>query len=353
MKITIFSPSGVVLERTRLQLAVKRLKMLGATVTIDTDARARFQRFAGDDDIRLHAIARIAQSDADVVLAARGGYGLTRLLDRIDWTQVARIVSGGMRWVGHSDFNTFQLALLAHTGAITWAGPMALADFGCENSGLNVAPEDPSIPAGLDEVTVGCFMEAMRGELEAIGFRTEKGFDGLQASGVLWGGNLSMVCSLLATPHWPQVKNGILFLEDINERPYRVERMLLQLHQAGVLSQQKAILLGDFGQWQPSKVDRGYGLKQAVTYLRSVCDTPILTGLPFGHVQTKVMLPIGALTDLAVTGRDVLLFWGHTPYAKMPLDPRALDEDSDAQHSADGCGCGCNGVCGHVFRLRL
>ena len=162
---------------------------------------------------------------------------------------------------------------------------------------------------GVDDVTRDCFAEAMSGELEALGFRTEPGFDGLQLRGQLWGGNLTMVLSLLGTPHWPKLRGGILFLEDVGEHPYRVERMLLQLHQAGVLQRQKAVLLGAFSDWRKSPLDRGYTLKTVVARLRSVCDTPILTGLPFGHVQTKVTLPVGLRVELAVQGRDVMVGW--------------------------------------------
>lgn len=91
----------------------------------------------------------------------------------------------------------------------------------------------------------------MSGELEAVGFRTEAGFDGLDVKGTLWGGNLCMVSSLLGTPHWPRIKGGVLFLEDVNEHPYRVERSL-QLQQAGVLDAQKAVLLGAFTDFRPS-----------------------------------------------------------------------------------------------------
>ena len=162
---------------------------------------------------------------------------------------------------------------------------------------------------GVDDVTQGCFVEAMRGELEAVGFRTEPGFDGLQVRGTLWGGNLCMLASLLATPHWPKIKGGVLFLEDVNEHPYRIERSLLQLSQAGVLEAQKAVLLGSFTEFRKSPLDRGYSLRGAVQHLRSVTKTPILTGLPFGHVPTKVCLPVGARTTLLVDGRDVLLGW--------------------------------------------
>jgi muramoyltetrapeptide carboxypeptidase len=83
-----------------------------------------------------------------------------------------------------------------------------------------------------------------------------------------------MLCALLGTPHWPKVRGGILFLEDVAEHPYRVERMLLQLHQAGVLASQKAILLGAFTEWRKSPMDRGYDLKSVVEYLRALTGCP-------------------------------------------------------------------------------
>lgn len=293
-QLTLFTPSGVVARAAPVRLAARRLAGLGYAVALDESALARHQRFGGDDEVRLAAIHRVARNEPDIALATRGGYGLTRLLDRIDWKLVARSVERGTRWVGHSDLTALQLGLLAHAKGVTWAGPMACYDFGGE---------------AVDEVTRDCFAEAMSGELEAVGFRTEPGFDGLDVKGVLWGGNLCMVNSLLGTPHWPRIKGGLLFLEDVNEHPYRVERSLLQLHQAGVLDAQKAILLGTFSDWKKSPLDRGYGLKTMVDTLRRVTRTPILTGLPFGHVPTKVTLPVGARVQLVVQARDVLMGW--------------------------------------------
>ena len=149
----------------------------------------------------------------------------------------------------------------------------------------------------------------MTGALEAVGFRTEAGFDGLEAQGVTWGGNLAMLCSLLGTPHFPKVKGGVLLLEDVAEHPYRVERMLLQLHQAGVLASQKAVVLGAFTDWKKSPLDRGYSMKTCVEHLRAVTGVPILTGFPMGHVPTKVTVPFGMKVTLVVQGRDVLLGW--------------------------------------------
>ena len=298
ISLHVYAPAGVELRTPALKLARQRLGALGYAVTMDASVKARHQRFAGDDDARLATIHRVAEAAPGVAMACRGGYGLTRLLGRIDWPLLARAVERGTRWVGHSDITALQLGLLAHTGATSWQGPMACDDFGrADDAG------------GTDEVTVGCFTEAMSGALEAVGFRTEAGFDGLDVKGRLWGGNLAMVQSLLGTPHWPKISGGVLFLEDINEHPYRVERALLQLHQAGVLARQKAVLLGDFSGWRKSPLDRGYTLKSAVAHLRSVCATPILTGLPFGHVPTKLTLPVGAKVQLVVQGRDVLVGW--------------------------------------------
>ena len=294
----VYSASGVELRTAALKLARQRLGAMGFEVTLDPSVRARHQRFAGDDDARLETLHRIADAAPSVAMACRGGYGLSRLLDRIDWPRLARSVEQGTRWVGFSDLTALQLGLLAHTGATSWHGPMACDDFGRSDEG-----------GGVDDVTRDCFAEAMSGELEALGFRTEPGFDGLQLRGQLWGGNLTMVLSLLGTSHWPKLRGGILFLEDVGEHPYRIERMLLQLHQAGVLQRQKAVLLGAFSDWRKSPLDRGYTLKTVVARLRSVCDTPILTGLPFGHVQTKVTLPVGLRVELAVQGRDVMVGW--------------------------------------------
>jgi muramoyltetrapeptide carboxypeptidase len=302
--LTLFSPSGVIAQAAPLQRAVRRLAELGFEVAVDADAKLRRQRFAGDDDARLAAIHRVAAAAPSIAMATRGGYGLTRLLDRIDWRRLAKSVERGTRWVGHSDFTVLQRGLLAHARAPSWAGPMACYDFGraAEEHG------EPRLPA-IDEVTRDCFMEAMGGELEAVGFRTEAGFDGLDRRGVLWGGNLAMIVSLLATPHWPQLKGGILFVEEVNEHPYRVERMLLQLHQAGVLDRQKAVLIGHCSEWKPSPLDRGYGSKAMVEHLRACTRTPLLTGLPFGHVPTKLTLPVGARVRLLVDRRDVYLHW--------------------------------------------
>jgi len=122
----------------------------------------------------------------------------------------------------------------------------------------------------------------------------------ISVAGTLWGGNLTMVASLVGTRHFPGIDGGILFLEDVAEHPYRVERLLYQLHYADVLVRQRAVLLGGFTEYQLNDNDGGYDLAAAVAQLRSIAGVPIFTGLPFGHVPDKLTLPVGGQCALDV-----------------------------------------------------
>jgi len=102
-----------------------------------------------------------------------------------------------------------------------------------------------------------------------------------------------------------------LFLEDVGEHPYRIERMLTQLLHAGVLDQQKAIVLGQFTQYKLTSHDKGFQLRSVVEWLRAHTRTPVLTDLPFGHVPTKLCLPVGQRVSLLVESGDALLLWAH------------------------------------------
>ena len=300
--IYIYSPSSAVRDKPAFRRGVKRLQALGHQVEIDEAALAVSQRFAGDDATRLAAIGRAAASGADVALISRGGYGLSRILAAIPYKAVAKAIDKGTQFVGLSDFTAFQSALLAKTGATTWAGPAVGEDFGAE--------------AGPDEIMEACFDDMVQGQGEGTGWRVPAR-DGDVASlervrdATLWGGNLAMLTSLLGTPYFPVVDKGVLFLEDVGEHPYRIERMLEQLRHAGVLDRQRAIVMGQFTAFKKVPNDRGFGMNTVIDRLRGLIKPPVLAGLPFGHVPTKVMLPVGAKVEMASSGREVFLVWGH------------------------------------------
>jgi len=298
--IYVYSPSSAVRDKAVIRRGVARLQALGHDVELDEAVFATHMRFAGDDETRVAAIHRAAASGADVAMITRGGYGLTRLLPAIRYKEVAKAIRKGTTFVGLSDFTAFQAAVLAKTGDVTWSGPSVGEDFGVEG--------EP------DDIMQDCFEDLVSGQGEGTGWQLpasearEKAFT---AKGQLWGGNLAIMAALAGTPWMPKIKNGIFFLEDVGEHPYRIERMLTQLLYAGVLGRQKAILLGHFTGYKPFPNDKGFRLKTVVDWLRRQVKAPVFTNLPFGHVPTKVTLPVGAKVQLAVEGRDAFVVWGH------------------------------------------
>ncbi|MEY3944219.1 MAG: Murein tetrapeptide carboxypeptidase [Pseudomonadota bacterium] len=299
--IYVFSPSSAVRDKAAFRRGIKRLQAMGHEVEVDVAALSSHMRFAGDDATRIAAIGRGAASGADVALISRGGYGLTRILPGLPYKAIAKAIDKGTQFVGLSDFTAFNLAVLAKTGRITWQGPALGEDFG--------TAEEP------DDIMLACFDDLLQDQGEGAGWQRPKSDAAVQAKAhdaVLWGGNLTVLTSLLGTPYFPAIDKGVLFLEDIGEHPYRIERMLTQLLHAGVLARQKAIVLGQFSHYKLVPVhDKGYKLNTVVEWLRGQLKTPVLTGLPFGHVSTKVLLPVGAKVDLVTEGRDALMVWGH------------------------------------------
>ncbi len=278
--IAIVAPSGYTLDDDAVARGIARLETLGHTVYNYFDTAKVFQRFGGTDEARLAQLNDAADDPrVQVVMALRGQYGMTRLLPHIDF---ARMAASGKIFVGYSDFTAFQMALLAKTGAQSYAGPMFLPDFaGRETHAL----------------TIGDFFQCLTSRTHRIS-QAASGNPALNVHGTVWGGNLAMINSMIGTEFFPQVDDGILFVEDVNEHPYRIERMLLQLMQHGVLARQKALILGDFSSYAITPVDNGYDFAAMLSYLRKTLPCPVLTGLQFGHCAKRVTIPFGARADL-------------------------------------------------------
>lgn len=293
-KIAFVAPSGWTADTSTLDRAAAYFARRGWAVEADDMVYARHERFAGEDAARAQALMHAATaSDAEVVMAVRGGYGLSRLLDRLDWKAIGR---SRKMFVGHSDFTAFHLALLAKTRRISFAGPMANFDFGAKT------------PNAFMESHFWRVLENDEVIVDVAALRQPK----VDAAGLLWGGNLSMVAALVGTPYLPKIDGGILFLEDVGEHPYAVERMLHQLRHAGVLERQRAVLLGAFTEYKLGANDNGYSFDTMVAYVRKAFDVPVLTGLPFGHVHDKLTLPVGAHCHvLSVRGGYRFYIGGH------------------------------------------
>ena len=282
--IGIVAPSGYVADPATLDRAAEYFERRGHRAIVDPAARLRAQRFAGSDAERLSSLHRVvARDDVDVVLAARGGYGLSRLLRDIDYGLLAR---SNKLIVGHSDCTALLLALWAQTRTPSLAGPTACFDFGGTE---------------ISSFTEQHFWAAIGQRNHSIAI--ESGSQpACSATGTLWGGNLAMMSHLLGTPYFPDIEGGILFLEDVAEHPYRIERMLLQFLYAGVIDAQAAILIGDVSAYRLQDNDGGYDLPDAIEAVRARTGTPILTGLPYGHIRDKISLPIGGTGQVRSDG---------------------------------------------------
>ena len=298
--IHLIAPSGAALDHKSPLAGINWLKSQGLSVQNTECVQRVHERFAGSDEVRLGDLNQLATIDPKtVVMAMRGGYGIHRLLPSIDWAGISKAISNGLQISGHSDFTAFQLGLLAKTGAITLSGPMLNYDFGkIDDAGKALAPDQfmwAHFQAAIQNRKLDFSVASPQAYLGKVNSNT--------VTGMLWGGNLTVLAGLVGTPYLPsqhQTKNGILFLEDVNEHPYRLERMLMQLLDAGVLGNQAAILLGSFSAYRLYENDKGYSLERAIEAIRSrlTQSIPILTGLPFGHQSNKLTLPVGAQASL-------------------------------------------------------
>jgi muramoyltetrapeptide carboxypeptidase len=274
--IALVAPGGYAPEPEAVERGIARLEAQGILVHNYYEHDKRHLRFGGTDEARLAQLNAAADDpEVQIVLALRGQYGMSRLLPHIDFDRMA---DSGKIFVGYSDITAFHMGLFARRGVASYAGPMFAGDFGAAEP----------VAFTLDD-----FWRCLAGPTHTVAGQGANNPQ-LDVSGTVWGGNLAMIMSLAGTEYFPQIGGGILFLEDIAEHPYRVERMLLQLMQMGVLARQRAIVLGDFSGYRLSTADNGYDFEQMLAYLRATLPCPVLTGLEFGHIPRRVTIPFGA-----------------------------------------------------------
>jgi muramoyltetrapeptide carboxypeptidase len=304
--IRLIAPSGYPHNPEAMARGIARLEEAGHTVQGRDVLERRELRFAGSDAERaadINGLADASRPLPDVALAIRGGYGAHPLLPLLDYEGLrGRLADAPIALVGHSDFTALQCALFARSGLVTLGGPMLGADFG--------APE-------LDAQTWEHFWATLAADEGQANWSTPD-TQALDIEGTVWGGNLAMLTSLIGSPFFPQIDGGILFVEDIAEPAYRVERMLYHLFHAGVLARQKALVIGDFTSYRTTEYDNGYDLDATFERIAAAAGIPIVRGLPFGHDAAKFTLPFGAPGRLAVADGTAVLTFSGPPRPKTP-----------------------------------
>jgi len=269
----------------KLRKGIDYLLGLGYELELGDSLTARHGYFAGEDHVRLDDLHRMfADASVDAIICARGGWGGLRMLDKIDYDLIEK---NPKALVGYSDVTTLQLAIWHKTKLPSFSGPMVAVEMG---SGILPFTSDNfwgQIHNKESEFT----FDFSAPEIEIW----NKG----QAQGVLLGGCLSMVAHQLGTPYSPDYNGSILFLEDIDEVPFKIDRYLAQLKQAGVFEQINGLILGDFIDCVDENKERNsFSLSEVLDEYFAQAPYPVIFNFPYGHGMKKVSMPIGVETKL-------------------------------------------------------
>lgn len=288
--IGLFSPSGATYERAPFEIAVETLQALGFKVKLGANARGRYGHFAGTDAQRAADVnALFADPAVHGLLAMTGGSGGNRILPLLDYALIRR----HPKFVGgFSDLTALINAIHAQTGLVTFHSPVAVSEwnaFSVEHFRGTVMEAREMLLANPGD---------KEDNLVAKGGRIST-LRGGRARGPLVGGNLAVMASMAGSRYWPSFDGAVLFLEDINEYIYRVDRMLSTLKLAGALDKLAGVVLGAFTNCGPG--DGSYGtltLDEVFDDYFKPLNVPVYGGALFGHIRRKFTLPVGLPVEI-------------------------------------------------------
>jgi muramoyltetrapeptide carboxypeptidase len=284
--LALVAPSGRVAGPERVDQAAAALDALGFAVRVYPGCRSGYGYLAGTDEERaIDLNAAFADGAIDGIVCIKGGYGAARVLDKLDYPMIAR---NPKALVGYSDVTALHLALLRRCSLATFHAPMPSSDM------------VPSFePFSREAWLTALCSAAPLGRLPVpAGAEPPRALVAGRARGELVGGNLSLVAATMGTPYQIEARGRILFLEDIDEAPYRIDRMLTQLRLAGVLDDCAGVALGDWKRCEAAPGKPSLSLDEV--FRDALCDLgkPVLAGLAAGHCSPSLTLPLGTLAEL-------------------------------------------------------
>ena len=292
--IALVAPAGPVI-RERIELAITRLEERDFRVKVYGDLYRSHGYLAGDDATRVSELMQaFADQEVAAIFPARGGTGVTRILDKLDYEVIRR---NPKIFTGFSDITAIHAAIYSQTGLITFHSPNPQDGIG--------------MPDGLSELSARTFWRAILAESYAkpqsscyeipLTASEKENLITLNpglAQGRLVGGNLALVSSVLGTPYEIDTSGNILFLEDIGEHPYRIDRFLSQLRLAGKLDVLSGLILGQFTDCDPAPGKPSLSLDDIFDDYFSELDIPQLKNFPSGHTSDNATLPLGVEVEL-------------------------------------------------------
>lgn len=289
-KVGICAPAGAIRDLSEIHEFTQILKDLGFRVKVSAHASGKFGYFSGEDKERAEDFMDfIKDEEIKGIFALRGGWGCARMLPHLDFDVIGR---NPKVIVGFSDITTLLNAISSRTGIVTFHGPSG-------NSSWNEYSINYLSRAVMQIKPV--FYRNNGSDAPIVTYRSGK------ASGQLYGGNLSVIVSLIGSEFLPDWKGKILFLEDVNEEPYRIDRMLTQLELAGVLKDVSGVVLGGFRKCEPEEADRSFSLEEVFEFHFGNRSYPVYYGAQIGHIQNKFTLPVGLEAEMDADAGTILM----------------------------------------------
>ena len=298
--IGIVAPASAPPDPKNIDRSVAVLERLGFKAKLAPNVRKRWGFLAGSDRDRASDLMKMfTDHQAKAIICVRGGYGTSRLLPLLDYRTIR---ANPKIFLGYSDITSLHCAFLVKSNLVSFHGPMRNSDF---------------VKTDFPDFTLQSFLKTLMqpfapGSIcDGYKRKTVTILRRGKATGPLIGGNITLLCASLGTPYQPSFKNGILFFEDLDEVPYRFDRMLTQLHNAGLLQQIAGIAIGINANCKDPKA------KHAKEYRQSLEDVfkerllplkvPVVAGLPFGHIPLNATLPVGVLVTLDAVKGDLTI----------------------------------------------
>ncbi len=283
--IGVVSPASAI-DREHLERGVAALKMLGFRVKVSRHALDREAIVAGSDAVRAGELqAFFADPEVAAIFAARGGYGAGRILPLLDFDAIARTPKVFM---GFSDATFILNALVGRAGMVCFHGPMVAMDFA----------------RGLSEASFDHLRRLLAGEMASFELPARAALRAGVAEGEVVGGCLSMVAAAIGTPYAPPFDGAVLFLEDTGEKAYRIDRMLVQLAQAGVLGRVAAVVFGALRPPDGSEAEHRL-IGECVAEQAARLDCPVLSGIEAGHGTANFTIPFGVRARVDAAARRI------------------------------------------------
>ncbi|MGD8782306.1 MAG: LD-carboxypeptidase [Ignavibacteria bacterium] len=285
--IGIICPASVPKDLTKIEKSVKYFEKLGYRVEVGKNVGKQTGYLAGNDGERAEDLHDMFKNkDIKAIFCARGGYGSARLLSKMNFELIKK---NPKIFVGYSDITALNLAIFKKTGLVTFAGPMAVSDFADEASEFT---EDNFWRVITNSKIIGKVYNPNNEKFYSL---NNKG----KVEGKLFAANLTILCSLLGTDFLPNLKDTILLIEDINEPPYKIDRMFNQLRLAKITDNLKGLLFGRFVDcYEIDKVKSTLSLNEVIADYFNGIKIPVMYNIKHGHVRDNITFPIGLKTKI-------------------------------------------------------